>query len=416
MYIGRTYGRDTYLPQGHTIVVGPSRSGKSELGHAVEAEFEGCVVSVDLKGGAITHRRRFRERHGPVYVFSPRDVGSDRYNFLGTVRFGEAGRWGEIPAVQRISDHLTSDGAQSASLGAIHFRGWNQRILEAAILYEGNYAAPRAGRPPSLGHAYQWMGSAPLPDLIQQMTATDHPVIQRDAIALLGDRGREGLWSSALQYLRIFDDPTLTENTHETTIPLDTLQHEPRPCTVFIRASPDDVRGPLRLLIRLMLDQHLALAGMREHPSAVMHAELMHLDDQAELGYLAAADHIESFYGEHKIWLFGMFQSFTQLKAYGGGYASLLDNSRTWIVFPPQHHDSSELVSRKLGDQTVYEEHVTRSQRRVSLTVLPRTRRLQDPFEIEQWPDYHAVVFYRGQPPIFTAHVRYTQRRMRPVA
>jgi type IV secretion system protein VirD4 len=390
------------------MVVGPSECGKSKsivLGTILE--WPGSVLSLDIKGEHERLTAALQKQRGHlVQTFEPRSPGSQHINPLKMIPFGDdIGR--EVAAVQRVSNHLTEVGDQvSSSRGAIFFRDSNRDILESVFLYQGNFDPPA-----TLGRARWAMGN--MGQMLDAMSRVDHHIVksQADDLKSLPLPKRSELWRSARNVLRVFDDPILAANTDDTTIDLSSLQFGEQPQTVYIRVTPDDARGSLRNVIRLLLDQHLAAAGQRRVVGEFRHHELINLDDQFEIGYLAAADHVGAFYREHGIWLMSVFQSFEQLTAYGT-HASLLDNSKTWVVFRPQHSKSSRFVSEKLDKTTVADQHVTHMEKGKTTTTVLHARDLMTPFEVEHIPDYHAFVFRGGVPPILAQQVPFTDRRL----
>lgn len=403
LYVGRAYGRDLRGPRSHVVVIGPSECGKTRSVGMAELEWPGSALVFDIKRqhyllGADICRQRGKQ----VHCFEPRVRGSARLNPLDAVPFGEEE---EIQAIQRVSDHVTDPGmVTSASQGALFYRGRTRGILEAAMLYVGNYQPPA-----SFAKVRALMRD--LPAILAAMRVTDHPIISSIAADLLGERleTRRSLWNGAMEYLRVFDDPILAYNTDATTVDLRTLQHGERPQVVYVCMTPDDAQGPLRLVPRLLLDQHIAHASERRDVTQFRWHELINLDDQYLLGYLAAADHTTAFYREHGLWLMSVFQSFSQLSAYGS-YAGLLDNSKTWVVFRPNHTASAKIISEKLGTTTVMDTHEARSPRGRTRTTVLHARDLMTPFEVEHIPDYHAFVFVSGVAPLLAQQVPFTER------
>jgi type IV secretory pathway TraG/TraD family ATPase VirD4 len=403
IYVGRAYGMDLRVPRSHLAIIGPSECGKTLcVSASTEAEFDGSVMALCIKPPLTMEARR--TRGNIIHVFEPRRHGAGRINLLGFVPFGQEE---EVAAIHRVSEHLTDPGAVSQSAGAMYYRAANQRVLEAVFLYQGNYMPPA-----SFGHAYAAMGA--MPPMLAAMSREDHPLVKSVADELLGLPApkRSELWQSARHIIREFGDPILARNTDETTIDLASLQFGAQPQTVYIRVTPDDARGSLRNFIRLLFDQHIAMAGARQDIRAFRHHELVNLDDQNEIGYLAAADHIGSFYREHGLWLMSTFQSFEQLGSYGKD-ASLLDNSKTWVVFRPNHTKSAEIISAKLGTTTVKDVHETRVREGINRTSVLHARPLMTPFEVEHIPDFHAFVFRGGVAPILAQQVMFTERRLR---
>lgn len=403
IYVGRSHGYDLRVPRSHLMIIGPSECGKTlSMGLGTEIEWPGSVLTLDLKGEHLRLSAPYRKARGnDVHVFEPRHRASGHLNLLDQVPFGDET---EVAAVQRISDHLTDLGDAPASGGVLFYRANDRALLEAVMLYLGNYEPPV-----SFAKVRARMGD--LAGCLEAMVQVDHPLVAPVARELKGLPlpKRSELWKSARERLRVFDDPILARNTDDTTIPLDELQHGERPQTVYVRVTPDDARGSLRGIVRLLLDQHLATAGQRRVTGQFRWHELLNLDDQFELGYLAAADHTGAFYREYGLWLMSTFQSFEQLGAYGS-YASLLDNSKTWVCFRPRHTASAKRLSEKLGVTTVREMRTTRGQQGMSRTEVSHARPLMTPDEVEQIPDYHALVFTAGCPAIMAQQVLYTER------
>jgi type IV secretory pathway TraG/TraD family ATPase VirD4 len=399
-FVGQAYGRNVRVPRSHLVIIGPSECGKTHTNLWDEAEWPGSYLTLDPKGQHQLYTAVYRQevKRNVIHTFEPRHRSSGHINVLDAVPWGEGE---EVTAVQRITSHVTDLGDAPLSGGALFYQSSNRSILEAVCLYEGNFHPPAS-------FARTRYAMRDMPGMLARMAKTDHPLVKPAAVELLGLplAKRNELWKSARECLRVFDDPILAENTDDSTIHLDTLQHGEQPQTVYIRVTPDDAQGPLRSFLRLLLDQHIAAAGHRRDITHFRHHERMNLEDQFLLGYLRAADDTGAFYREHGLWLTSVFQSFEQLASYRS-YAGLLDNSKTWVVFRPQGRVSAEIISQKLGEVTAKDPHVTRARGRVSHTTVWHQRRLMTPWEVEHIPDYTTFVFAArdGVPPLFTRQV-----------
>ena len=406
VYVGRAYGMPLRVPRSHFTVIGPSECGKTKSFVAgLIAEFDGSVMTLDLKGEHIKLTADLRRaRNNEVHIFEPRSRASGHINLLDFVPFGVEE---EVKAVQRVSDHLTTLDGTTATQGALFYRDSNREILEAVMLYQGNF-----DKPASFGRLRWKMGN--MTEMLDAMSRVDYHLVKSvaDDLKELPMRERRALWRSARQLLRVYDDPILAANTDDTTIDLSTLQFSEQPQTVYIRVTPGDAQGPLRNTIRLLIDQHVTMAGEREDITKFRHHEEIALDDQNEIGYFAAPDHIRAFYREHGLWVTGIFQSLEQVCSYGKD-ESMLENSKTWVVFRPQHYKSSKFVSEKLGTTTTYERRITKTRGRPeNETMIPHEAKLMGTFEVENIPDYHAFVFRGGVPPIMAEQVMFTERRL----
>jgi type IV secretion system protein VirD4 len=408
VYVGQwqdTHGRIHYLrdvSNGHTLICGPTRTGKSiSCLLPTLLAYGGAVICADEKGELWAQTAAWRQKHlGPVIKWEPGAVaGSASWNPLSEIRWS--------------TPHEVGD-AQNVALSLIDVRGhgldrldhWQKatfQILAGCILHE-YYVARSQGRLASLSDIASHFadpGATP-DDLFEAMrdnlhlAGAPHPAIAAAGLAQLtrSDREKSAVTSTLITHLLLFSDDIVCANTSTSDFSLSDIASGARPMTVFVVAGANDAVR-LRPLVRLFLVTAIRTLMSRklnyvkgQPVSPWVHPTLMILGEFPALGKLEEVENALARAASWGIKFLIEIQDITQLNGiYGLGH-SVLSSMHTRAFFPTNDLATAEALSKSTGTMTAQTPHTTIMGRRfgfmgqVTKSIQSTSRPLMTPGEI----------------------------------
>lgn len=371
------YLRDT--SNGHTLMCGPTRSGKGVS----------CILPTLLswRGSAIVHDEKGelweqtahwrRNAIGPVIKWEP------------GARSGSAS-WNPLSSIRLASPHETAD-AQNVAMMLIDVRGhgldrldhWQKAsvsILTGCVLHE-LYLAREQHRIASLAEIAGWFAdpTSSAESLWEEMRdnthidGTPHSVIAAAGRSQMdrADRERSSVTSTLLTHLTLFYDQIVAANTTDEDFNLDDLADGAKPVTIYVTAMPNDTVR-LRPLIRLFLTVALRslmssklnyVAGQPVSPHR--HRTLMLFDEFPSFGRLEEVEVDLARAAGWGVKFLLCIQDLTQLNGiYGSGH-SIIANTHTRAFFSTNDLTTAKLLSESTGMMTAQTPHTTIMGRRV---------------------------------------------------
>jgi len=176
--------------------------------------------------------------------------------------------------------------------------------------------------------------------------------------------------------------------------------------TIFLVLPPDRLETYARWL-RLMITQ--SLLEMARSPEKPAEPVLYLLDEFAALGYLAPVERAMGLMAGYGVQLWPILQDVHQLRAtYAKRAGSFLSNAAVLQVFGVNDHDTAQLVTNLLGQQTVVFDTLSNTFGEPMSKVDPTTseseqrtaRALMTPDEVRNLPAEAQLLFLAGQRPV----------------
>jgi type IV secretion system protein VirD4 len=246
-----------------------------------------------------------------------------------------------------------------------------------------------------------------------------HPAVAHIARDMLSksDRERNSIVSSTISYVEPFDDPILAANVSESDFSLLDLMNYDRPVSLYLTTPVADLER-VQAIHRLLF----TLAGVRntEHldfedglPKAKYKHKLLEVFDEcAHLGYTPVIQKQFSLASGFGIQGMFVFQDFSQLFDLYGRNESITSNCDVKITFAPNNLQTSDYISRLLGNETREKEDFTKG---IFLNKQNNkhsfARALLTPDECSRLPKDKSIVIRNGFSPILGDKVPYYQVR-----
>ena len=407
----------------HIMAFAPTRSGKG-VGLVVPTllGWTGSTVVHDIKGENWQLTAGWRTRFSHCLLFNPTDARSAKYNPLLEVRCGA----NEVRDVQNIADILVDP--EGALEHRSHWEKTSHSLLVGAILHV-LYAEDEK----TLARVATFLSDPQrsFAETLKRMMETNHlgtaeapcvhPVVASAARELLNksENERSGVLSTAMSFLGLYRDPTVTTVTSACDWRIADLVEAQQPLSLYLVVPPSDI-SRTKPLIRLVLNQigrrlteHLHAAGA-DGPDNRRHKLLMMLDEFPALGRLDFFETSLAFLAGYGVRAFLIAQSLNQIeKAYGANNA-ILDNCHVRVAFATNDERTAKRISDALGTAT--EQRAMRNYAghrlapwlsHVMVSRQETARALMTPGEVMQLSDTDELLLVAGQPPIRARKIRY---------
>ena len=394
-------GQTIREPRGsHVAVIAPPRSGKSwGLVMPILREYQGSCIVTDLRGELHQHTAQAREAYGPVYKFDPTSTGSCALNVLDAVRWNTAAAFSDV---DRIAHHVLAPSGNAIEDG---FRR-NAIPLLRAIIFD-RYSAGMANFPAVLA----WM-TDPTRSITEKLerllNESPDPYVQRGArnAMNMSVKLRQGVWSSLVETLGIFEDPTIAENTRKSDCFLDDLLHGPEPLTIYLTMPFHEITRLGRYL-GLFIESIVSLVSAPHAPAR--HPLLMCLDEMSNLGKLTELEKAVSYLQGAGCQCLFVFQNMSQILDVYGATSPLLSSLSTTVFYTPVPTDmtTATLISKALGQATITTLATQHDGVRLlggsitSQTQAERGRPLLTPDEVTRLDKTTALILTQEHPPIY---------------
>jgi len=406
-----------YAGPAHLLTIAPTRTGKG-VGTLIPnlLTAERSVICIDPKGENARITGRARARFGPVHVLDPFGITGQPGAAFNPLADLKADAIDVAEEAATLSDALVYDPP-----GAVGEAHWNE---EAKALVTGlilHIVAEAALPDRHLGTLRAWLTLAPddFEDLLDRMQASTaaNGLIARAANRHRGKSDREaaGVLSSAQRHTHFLDSPRMTAVLGRSGFRFADLKTQT--ATVFLVLPPDRLETYARWL-RLMVTQ--SLLEMARSPAKPTEPVLYLLDEFAALGYLAPVERAMGLMAGYGVQLWPILQDVHQLRAtYAKRAGSFFSNAAVLQVFGVNDHETAQLVSNLLGQQTVVfhtfstttGELMSKVETTTSDSEQRTGRPLMTPDEVRNLPANDQLLFLAGQRPVYARKLRYYDDR-----
>lgn len=413
----RTGGWLRYDGPAHLLTIAPTRTGKG-VGTIIPnlLTVERSVICIDPKGENARITGRARARFGPVHVLDPFGITGQpgtAFNPLAGLRAEDVDVAEEAAT---LAEALVFD--PPGAVGEAHWNEEAKALITGLILHIVAAAAPGERH---LGTLREWLTLAPddfeeLLDRMQASTAASG-LVARAANRHRGKADREaaGVLSSAQRHTHFLDSPRMTTVLGRSGFRFADLKTQT--ATVFLVLPPDRLETYARWL-RLMVTQ--SLLEMARSSAKPAEPVLYLLDEFAALGYLAPVERAMGLMAGYGVQLWPILQDVHQLRAtYAKRAGSFFSNAAVLQVFGVNDHETAQLVSNLLGQQTVVFHTLSETTGPLLSKVDPTTseseqrtgRPLMTPDEVRNLQADAQLLFLAGQRPVYAGKLRYYSDR-----
>ena len=395
-----------YPGPAHLLTIAPTRSGKG-VGTIIPnlLDYPFACVCIDPKGENARIAARQRGRFGPVHVLGPFGItglAPAAYNPLD--RIDPAGL-DVADDCMTLADALVYDTHNQQT--EAH---WNEeaKALIAGLLMHIVASEPDSTRTLATLREHLTLAPAAFLTLLERMQAMGG-LVARAANRHLGKSEREaaGVLSSAQRHTHFLDSPRMTATLGHSDFRFADLKE--RPASIFLVLPPDRLDTYARWL-RLMVAQ--ALTELARAPGRPVWPVLFLLDEFAALGHLEPVERAMGLMAGYGIQLWPIVQDIHQLRAlYGQRAGTFLSNAGVLQVFGINDHQSAQLVSDLLGQETVVFDTMSRAldaeASGISFSQQNIGRPLLTPDEVRTLRSDHQILFLVGQRPVIATKLRY---------
>jgi len=413
-------GRDYLRHDGpeHVMAFAPTRSGKG-VGLVVPTllGWTDSAVIHDIKGENWQLTAGWRSIFSHCLLFNPTDPRSARFNPLLEVRRGAH----EVRDAQNIADILVDP--EGALERRSHWEKTSHSLLVGAILHvlyaeEEKTLARVATFLSDPGRSFaatlavmmstNHLGTGEAPRV--------HPVVASAARELLNksDNERSGVLSTAMSFLGLYRDPTVSAVTSACDFRIADLVEAGRPVSLYLVVPPSDI-SRTKPLVRLVLNQiGRRLTERLETAGSGRRGLLLMLDEFPALGRLDFFETALAFMAGYGIRAFLIAQSLNQIVRAYGENNSILDNCHVRVAFSTNDERTAKRISDALGTAT--EQRAMRNYAghrlapwlaHVMVSRQETSRPLLTPGEVMQLPASDELVLVSGVLPIRARKLRY---------
>ncbi len=413
---GRTVLR--YDGEAHTLIVAPTRSGKTtSTAIPTLLEWQESVFVHDAKSELYEKTAGWRHQFSQVVRLDPTDPTSDQYNPLCGIRLATAH---EIRDTSLIVDMLVDPEGEPVHGGAAqHFRELTIDLHTGVVLH-GLYT----GQATTLAALDAFfMSEATLESVFAAMRQTAHtrdgchPAVRRavHAVRRLADRELSGVQSTASRALRLYLDPLVAHMTNKSAFTLRDLRERVRPFSLYLTIPYSD-QERLRPLGRLLVRQFLDYCTQRQH--GWKHRMLMLIDEMQALNRLPTLSTALNFVAGYGVRLCLITPSLHELDRLYGRDHNFTESCHVRMVFAPNDDEIAAKFSRMTGmtevekqRQSVSEDMGRLFSQRRSSSTERTTEALLSPTALMQLPSDRLLLLVGNAPPALVRKARYFQRR-----
>jgi type IV secretion system protein VirD4 len=406
-----------YAGPAHLLTIAPTRTGKG-VGTIIPnlLTTERSVICIDPKGENARITGRARARFGPVHALDPFGITGQPGTAFNPLAGLKAEDIDVAEEAATLAEALVFD--PPGQVGEAHWNEEAKALIAGLILHIVADAAPGERH---LGTLREWLTLAPddfeeLLDRMQASTAASG-LIARAANRHRGKSDREaaGVLSSAQRHTHFLDSPRMTTVLGRSGFRFADLKTQT--ATVFLVLPPDRLETYARWL-RLMVTQ--SLLEMARSPAKPAEPVLYLLDEFAALGYLAPVERAMGLMAGYGVQLWPILQDVHQLRAtYAKRAGSFFSNAAVLQVFGVNDHETAQLVSNLLGQQTVVFHTLSNTTGQLLSKVDPTTseseqrtgRPLMTPDEVRNLQADSQLLFLAGQRPVYAGKLRYYSDR-----
>ena len=389
----------------HALVAAPTRSGKG-VGVVIPnlLSWTGSVVVLDIKKENYAITAGYRDQHHPVYLWSPMDEHSARFNPLDFI--AQAGPQ-RITDIQNLATILLPHSG----------RGERMWVNEAQRLFLGLtlLVLDDPTVPSTLGQVYRTL-----------MSETDLAKIAEDALERDGleracrealanfknkaDKERSGVTSNLTSALGLWANPHIDAATAASDFDLrDFRRHR---ASVYVGVGQDQLLT-LAPLLNMFFQQAVAVLSKHLPKADETHEVLFLIDEFPMLGEMPTLQKGLALLAGYKIRIVLITQGLGQLEEiYGKGTEGILQNCALQVFFASNDDSTTHYVSNRLGTKTVQVKSRSQSQDWKTTTSISYVARpMLPPEEVRRLNPNKAVIFKETARPILADKIRYYRDR-----
>jgi type IV secretion system protein VirD4 len=424
----------------HVALIGPTRSGKSNVLFCTAFTWTGSIVFNDPKGEFYELTAWYRKNVLKQIVLrvdlTCTDGTSARFNPLNEIRIGTEY---EIADAQEIATMLVDPHGQGLETGgeSDHWRKASREVLTATMLHilydtdvqekslnsvDAFLSSPNRSVVQTFERMKYYQHDPEMKrawlDETGQLTPT-MPLIAKAATDMQHrpDRERDSVLSSAKNYLGLYRDNIVAMNTNVSDFSLEDLMNADRPVSLYLINYPkgmERLKPFMRLIINMIVRYYTGKSEFNDDGSqrqSTKHQLLMLMDEfSSVLGKLTVFLNALSFTASYRIRSLICVQDISQLESVYGDKDTqvLLANIHTLIFYATNNQRTAEYISKILGNMTV--RSVGRQFRNGKLEDHGESyegRPLMTPEEIQTMNDEAAIIQVAGQRPIAANKLRY---------
>jgi type IV secretion system protein VirD4 len=437
IYLGvwkpRDSGRGSYLRDcgsGHVFGYAPTRAGKgvSTIIPTLTTWRHSALIH-DFKGELWEQTAGARKQMGQVCLkFNPADKeGCVKYNPLEEVRIGTDH---EVADVQNIVQMLIDP--EGRGFGDDHWKETAAPLFTGAIFHILYAEAVKTLRG-LIGFLSD--PGATIDQIIQRMMTAQHdpdgsrgwlnfrgeptrthPIVAESMREVLNkaEKERASVVSEIGKRLSIYRDPLVAAATERSDFKIKDLMNYEKPVSLYL-SIPYGSRHRMKPVIRVILNQIIhgltAELHFKNGRAVSPHKRplLLMLDEFPQLGHFEVFSDALAVMAGFGIRACIMAQDLTQIHSVYGRAESITSNCDSRVAFTPNKLETSEELSRMIGDTTVRIGHTTASTRNISTSESESRRALMTPDEVRRLPVDEALIFTRGRHPIRAKLLLYFQ-------
>lgn len=421
----------------HILTMAPTRSGKG-VGAVVPTllRYPGSVVCMDIKGENfhVTHAQRILDG-GEVFVLDPFRVTGDDHslhafaNPLDTIDTRGVGANRALDYCKTLAEMLVAEEGKENK----HFSDEGRSLLACFMLYVcDEYHSERHERTLMKVRDLLTLPAEKFAQRLEQMAASDNPLVQRGVARLLQkeERERTAVISTAQRGIDFLDSiPMANVLVPPAGSDLEAAADTPRPRQVNLALLKSDKPITIYLVIPPeALKTHAAWIRMMiacinnmitRIPGRPTYRILMLLDEFAQLGHIRPVIEGISLVGGYGVLFWIIIQDLAQLKGlYKDNWETIFANCDVKQCFGTNDWSTADLLSKMTGETTVFTEGGSSGKGRsygkssghstnYGESVSEKGRRLVMPDEVMRLSPSKQLLFVKGSAPLLVNKINY---------
>ena len=390
----------------HALVAAPTRSGKG-VGVVIPnlLFWNGSVVVLDIKKENYEITAGHRSKHHPVYMWSPMDDHSARYNPFDFITQEGPRR---ITDLQKLAEILLPRPAHGEKMWVNEAQSL---FLGIALLVLDDPAVPS-----TLGQVYRTlMGETDLVKIAEDALEKDAlESACREALANFknkAEKERSGVKSNLTSALALWANPNIDAATAASDF--DLREFRRKRAAVYVGVGQDQLLT-LAPLLNLFFQQAVAELSKSRAGKDEPYEVLFLIDEFAMLGAMPTLQKGLALLAGYNIRIVLICQGLGQLEEIYGrqGTEGILQNCALQIFFASNDDSTTHYISNRLGTKTVQVKSRSQSQdwkTTTSTSYVPRP--MLPPEEVRRLHPKRAIIFKETARPVLADKIRYYQER-----
>lgn len=416
----------------HTLLVGPTRAGKSGIVSTTGVSCRTSCVFFDVKGEIYEHTAGYRSEKmdNIVLKFDPLSPDTVKYNPILEIRHMTEF---EVEDTKRIADMLIKDRETKNSNVNEFFTISAENTFTAMMIFENYKKDGKA----SIGDVLDYITDTSDKlkdrlnrDIYAEVIRTNrvkntllklyesdrnivmnnvHPIVSRYFARLVQqpDKTFENIIETLRNKLSAFESPLVKKNTSRSDFRLSDLMDLEKPVSLYLCINQGDI-SMLRPLLRVMISQILKVLTTKEAKSRHRQDLTMLFDEVSQLQTFTEIEEALPFVLGYGIRFLLVFQGLDQIYKYYTKDNAIMSNCQVQIYFTPAENTTAEYISKFLGKKTIKNSNSNRQgilHGNVQNQDLGRELLTLD--EVLQYPQDKGILKIVGKPPIRTKKIYY---------